>query len=115
MSKFLAIAATLKAILIAASVALARGDMLSVILISAIENIDAQLSVQQAGLSADARCSQFMHPVSELSSELLREASRPSRTKNQTIASDANGSNANEGVSKCLVFQLSPPQPFCWR
>ena len=33
MSKLLAIAATLKAILIAASFALARGDMLSVILI----------------------------------------------------------------------------------
>ncbi|HYZ40421.1 MAG TPA: hypothetical protein VE687_07325 [Stellaceae bacterium] len=39
MSKFLAIAATLKAILIAASVALARGDMLSVILISALFNL----------------------------------------------------------------------------
>jgi hypothetical protein len=36
MSKFLAIAATLKAILIAASFAFARGDMLSVILISAL-------------------------------------------------------------------------------
>jgi len=39
MSKLLAIAATLKAILIAASFALARGDMLSVILISALFNL----------------------------------------------------------------------------
>jgi hypothetical protein len=39
MSKFLAIAATLKAILIAASFALARGDMLLVILISALFNL----------------------------------------------------------------------------
>jgi hypothetical protein len=39
MSKLLAIAATLKAILIAASFALARGDMLSVILISAVLNL----------------------------------------------------------------------------
>jgi hypothetical protein len=39
MSKLLAIAATLKAILIAASFAFARGDMLSVILISALLNL----------------------------------------------------------------------------
>ena len=39
MSKLLAIAATLKAILIAASFAFARGDMLSVILISALFNL----------------------------------------------------------------------------
>ena len=39
MSKLLAIAATLKAILIAASFALARGDMLSIILISAVLNL----------------------------------------------------------------------------
>jgi hypothetical protein len=38
-SKLLAIAAALKAILIAASFALARGDMLSVILISALLNL----------------------------------------------------------------------------
>jgi hypothetical protein len=37
--KLLAIAATLKAILIAASFALARGDMLLVILISALFNL----------------------------------------------------------------------------
>ena len=36
MSKLIAIAATLKAILIAASFALARGDMLLVVLISAL-------------------------------------------------------------------------------
>ena len=36
MSKFFAVVASLKAILIAASVASARGDMLSVILISAL-------------------------------------------------------------------------------
>jgi hypothetical protein len=39
MPKLLAIAASLKAILIAASVALARGDMLSVILISVLFNL----------------------------------------------------------------------------
>jgi hypothetical protein len=39
MSKLLAILATLKAILIAASVALARGDMLPVILISILLNL----------------------------------------------------------------------------
>jgi hypothetical protein len=38
-SKLLAIAATLKAILIAASFALARGDMLPVILISVLFNL----------------------------------------------------------------------------
>ena len=45
MSKLLAIAATLKAILFAASIALARGDMLSVILISALFNL-AQLGAK---------------------------------------------------------------------
>jgi hypothetical protein len=39
MSKPVAIAASLKAVLIAASVALARGDMLSVILISVLFNL----------------------------------------------------------------------------
>ena len=39
MSKLLAIAATLKAVLIAASFAIARGDMASVILISALFNL----------------------------------------------------------------------------
>ena len=39
MSKVLAIAATLKAVLIAASFAFARGDMFSVILISAVFNL----------------------------------------------------------------------------
>jgi hypothetical protein len=38
-SKLLAIAATLKAVLIAASFALARGDMLSIIPISALFNL----------------------------------------------------------------------------
>jgi hypothetical protein len=38
-SKLLAIAATLKAVLMAASFALARGDMLSIILISALFNL----------------------------------------------------------------------------
>jgi len=39
MSKLLAVVASLKAILIAASVAFARGDMLSVILISVLFNL----------------------------------------------------------------------------
>ena len=39
MSKLLAIVASLKAILVAASVAFARGDMLSVILISVLFNL----------------------------------------------------------------------------
>jgi hypothetical protein len=39
MSKLLAVAATLKAILVAASFAFARGDMLAVILISALFNL----------------------------------------------------------------------------
>jgi hypothetical protein len=47
-SKLLAILATLKAILIAASVALARGDMLPVILISILLNL-AELGVEPAG------------------------------------------------------------------
>jgi Na+/H+-dicarboxylate symporter len=42
MSRLLAIAATLKAILIAASFALARGDMLPVILISVVLNLAQQ-------------------------------------------------------------------------
>ena len=46
MSKLLAILATLKAILIAASVAFARGDMLPVILISVLLN---QLSAKPIG------------------------------------------------------------------
>jgi len=45
MSKLLAIVASLKAILIAASVALARGDLLSVILISVLFNL-AQLGAK---------------------------------------------------------------------
>ena len=45
MSRLLAIAATLKAAFIAASFALARGDMLSVILISAVFNL-AQLGAK---------------------------------------------------------------------
>jgi hypothetical protein len=48
MSKLLAILASLKAILIAASVALARGDMLPVILISIVLNL-AELGVKPAG------------------------------------------------------------------
>ena len=48
MSKLLAIVARLKAILIAASVAFARGDMLSVILISVLFNL-AELGPKQAG------------------------------------------------------------------
>jgi hypothetical protein len=50
MSKLLAIVASLKAILIAASVALARGDMLSVILISVLFNL-AQLGAKPVGQS----------------------------------------------------------------
>jgi len=45
MSRLLAIAATLKAVLIAASFALARGDMFSVILISAVFHL-AQLGAK---------------------------------------------------------------------
>ena len=48
MSKLLAIVASLKAILIAASVALARGDMLSVILISVLFNL-AELGAKPVG------------------------------------------------------------------
>jgi hypothetical protein len=48
MSKFFAIVASLKAILIAASVALARGDMLSVILISVLFNL-AELGAKPVG------------------------------------------------------------------
>jgi Na+/H+-dicarboxylate symporter len=47
MSKLLAIAATLKAILIAVSFALARGDMLPVILISVVLNL-AQLGAKSS-------------------------------------------------------------------
>jgi hypothetical protein len=48
MSKLLAIAATLKAILIAASFAVARGDMLSVILLSILFNL-AELGARPVG------------------------------------------------------------------
>jgi hypothetical protein len=48
MSKLLAIVASLKAILIAASVALARGDLLSVILISVLFNL-AELGAKPVG------------------------------------------------------------------
>ena len=48
MSKLLAILASLKAILIAASVAFARGDMLPVILISILLNL-AELGAKPAG------------------------------------------------------------------
>ena len=48
MSKLLAIVASLKAILIAASVAFARGDMLSLILISVLFNL-AELSAKPVG------------------------------------------------------------------
>jgi hypothetical protein len=48
MSKLLAIAASLKAILIAASGASARGDMLSVILISVLFNL-AELGAKPVG------------------------------------------------------------------
>ena len=48
MSKLLAIVASLKAILIAASVAVARGDMLSVILISVLFNL-AELGAKPVG------------------------------------------------------------------
>jgi hypothetical protein len=48
MSKLLAMVASLKAILIAASVAFARGDMLCVILISVLFNL-AELSAKPVG------------------------------------------------------------------
>ena len=48
MSKLFVAVASLKAILIAASVALARGDMLSVILISVLFNL-AQLGAKPVG------------------------------------------------------------------
>jgi hypothetical protein len=47
-SKLLAIVATLKAVLIAASVALARGDMLPIVLISVLFNL-AQLGGKTTG------------------------------------------------------------------
>jgi Na+/H+-dicarboxylate symporter len=47
MSRLIAIVATLKAILIASSFALARGDMLSVVLISAFFNL-AQLGAKSS-------------------------------------------------------------------
>jgi hypothetical protein len=55
MSKFLAILATLKAILIAASVAFARGDMLPVILISILVNL-TQLGAKPIGGAARPGC-----------------------------------------------------------
>ena len=48
MSKLLAIVVSLKAILIAASFAVARGDMLSVIVISVVFNL-AQLGAKPVG------------------------------------------------------------------
>ena len=51
MSKLLAILGTLKAILIAASVAFARGDMLPVILISILLNL-TQLGAKPIGQAA---------------------------------------------------------------
>jgi hypothetical protein len=48
MSKLLAIVASLKAILIAASIAFTRGDMLSVILISVLFNL-AELGAKPVG------------------------------------------------------------------
>ena len=55
MSKLLAILATLKAILIAASVAFARGDMLPVILISILLNL-TQLGAKPIGGAARPGC-----------------------------------------------------------
>jgi hypothetical protein len=51
MSKLLAMMATLKAILIAACVALARGDMLGVILISVLFSL-AELGAKPVGQTA---------------------------------------------------------------
>ena len=51
MSKLLAMVASLKVILIAASVAFARGDMLSVILISVLFNL-AELGAKPVGQTA---------------------------------------------------------------
>ena len=55
MSKLLAILATLKATLIAASVAFARGDMLPVILISILLNL-TQLGAKPIGGAARPGC-----------------------------------------------------------
>ena len=55
MSKGLAILASLKAILIAASVAVARGDMLPVVLISILLNL-TQLGVKPIGAAARPGC-----------------------------------------------------------
>jgi hypothetical protein len=60
MSRFFAIAASLKAILIAVSVALARGDMLSVILISVLFNL-AELGAKPVGQTV-ARDSMVVSP-----------------------------------------------------
>jgi hypothetical protein len=58
MSKLLATAATLKAILIAACVAFARGDMLSVILISVLFNL-AELGAKPVGQRCHATVWRF--------------------------------------------------------
>jgi hypothetical protein len=55
MSKGLAILASLKAILIAASVAVARGDMLPVVLISILLNL-TQLGAKPIGPAARPGC-----------------------------------------------------------
>ena len=55
MSKGLAILASLKAILIAASAAVARGDMLPVVLISILLNL-TQLGAKPIGAAARAGC-----------------------------------------------------------
>jgi hypothetical protein len=55
MSKGLAILASLKAILIAASVAVARGDMLPVVLISILLNL-TQLGAKPIGTAARPGC-----------------------------------------------------------
>jgi Na+/H+-dicarboxylate symporter len=56
MSKLLTILATLKAILIAASVAFARGDVLPVILISILFNLAQLRESGRSGCAARHRC-----------------------------------------------------------
>ena len=62
MSKLLAIAATLKAVLIAASFALARGDMLSVILISALFTV-TQLVAGPSSVQRDSMVASRSHDL----------------------------------------------------
>ena len=72
MSKLLAIAATLKAVLIAASFALARGDMLSVILISALFTL-TQLVAGPSSVQRDSMVASRSHDLPTGGSTIMFE------------------------------------------